>query len=70
MFTDPKPEVLGIAGGAVASALVDWLIEHKILTNQDARAIYRTAQSQIRDRVGIAGNDAIGIIEAMMQRLP
>lgn len=69
MFADPKPETLGIAGFAVVSALIDLLVERQLITADEARAVYRNAQGEVRNLVGVAGADASALIESVRNRL-
>jgi hypothetical protein len=69
-FSDPSPEALAIAGSAVASALLDLLIEREIISAEDGHAICRRAQDRIKAAIGMRGDLALALIEEMLRSLP
>jgi hypothetical protein len=69
-FSDPSAEALAIAGSAVASALVDLLIERGVLTAADGHTVCQRAQGRIRDLIGVRGDMASALIEEMIRSLP
>ena len=69
-FSDPSPEALAIAGGAVASALLDLLIKRKVISADDGRAICRQAQDRIKTLIGTRGDTASALIEELLRSLP
>jgi hypothetical protein len=69
-FSDPGPEAFAIAGAAVASGLVDLLIERKIISVSDGRTICRRAQDRIKNSIGMRGDLASALIEEMIRSLP
>ncbi|HUD87990.1 MAG TPA: hypothetical protein VMR17_16220 [Xanthobacteraceae bacterium] len=69
-YFDPAPETLGIAGGAIAAALLDLLIERKIIEPADARAVCVAAQADIKRRIGFKGDAASALIDEVLGTLP
>ncbi len=59
-----------MAAFGITGALIDALIARGVLTNTEGRSIFQNAQENIRDRVGIVGNDAIGLIEDLLRAMP
>jgi hypothetical protein len=61
--SDIKAAGTGLAGGAIASALLDILIEKNVITLADARAILDRAATAVSAHVGTpAGKEAIQTI--------
>jgi gas vesicle protein len=69
-FIDPKPQALGIAGGAIAGALLDLLVARKLISSAEARTVCRNAQDEITRLIGMNGADASAIIDGVIGRLP
>jgi hypothetical protein len=65
--SDIKAAGTGLAGGAIASALLDMLIEKHIITLADARAVLDRAAVAVSAHVGTpAGTEAIQTIAILM----
>jgi hypothetical protein len=69
-YSDANPEVLGIAGGSVASALLDLLVKRQIITAEDARTICRNAQTEIKRQIGMRRDAASALIDEFVRTLP
>jgi hypothetical protein len=69
-FSDPSSEALAIAGGAVASALLDLLVERKFISANEARVVCERAQDRIKAAIGMRGDLASAPIEEMVRSLP
>jgi hypothetical protein len=65
--SDIKAAGAGLVGGAIASALLDILIEKNMITLADARAVLNRATEAISAHVGTpAGREAIQSIAILM----
>jgi hypothetical protein len=64
--SDIKAAGTGLAGGAIASALLDILIEKNVITRADARTVLDRAATAISPHVGTpAGKEAIQTIAVL-----
>ena len=62
---------LAIAGGAIAAALIDVLVDKQILTIQDRTNIFAMAGQRVRTYRGAPGaGEAITILDALESSLP
>jgi hypothetical protein len=65
--SDIKAAGTGLVGGAIASALLDILIEKNVITRADVRAVLDRASVAISAHVGTpAGKEAIQTIAILM----
>ncbi|HEY8006848.1 MAG TPA: hypothetical protein VIE66_08660 [Methylocella sp.] len=65
--SDIKAAGAGLAGGAIAAALLDTLLDKKLITLADARSVLDRASNAISAHVGTpAGREAIQTIAILM----
>ncbi len=65
--SDIKAAAAGLAGGAIAAALLDTLLDKKVITLADARSVLDRASNAISSHVGTpAGREAIQTIAILM----